>query len=202
MTPSAPLVFAGAVLTGGASRRMGADKALLTPGGAGGVPLVRLAAVALDAAGARSVVAVGGDAVSLALEGLHVVEDSWPGAGPLGGIITAMASVDEAAVTHVVVLACDLVAPSAESVRRLVASAATVPETVAVPVVEREPQWLHACWPLSLKAHLEAAFREGVRAPRRLLPGMAVHPVPGLDPATLHDADSPGELPWADPIGT
>ena len=59
----APTVeFAGVVLTGGASRRMGRDKALLP---VDGVPMAVRVATAMIAAGAHPVVALGGDADGL-----------------------------------------------------------------------------------------------------------------------------------------
>ncbi|WP_434127450.1 molybdenum cofactor guanylyltransferase, partial [Enterococcus faecium] len=56
------LRFAGAVLTGGDSRRMGTDKALIEVDGG---PLARRVANALRAAGADPVIAVGGDLEAL-----------------------------------------------------------------------------------------------------------------------------------------
>jgi molybdenum cofactor guanylyltransferase len=87
--PSVPAVppFTGAVLCGGASRRMGRDKAFIPVGGR---TLVRRVADALEAAGATPVVAVGGDLAALRAEGLTAVPDDAPGAGPLAGIVTAL----------------------------------------------------------------------------------------------------------------
>lgn len=79
--------FAGAVLCGGASRRMGRDKALIPVDGR---TLAGRVADALDAAGASPVVAVGGDLAALRAEGLTAVPDAMPGAGPLAGIVTAL----------------------------------------------------------------------------------------------------------------
>jgi len=108
---------AGAVLTGGTSRRMGRDKATLE---IDGVAMARRVADALIAAGCAPVVAVGGDATRLGAIGIPVVDDDWPGEGPLGGIITALRHSERAAV---VVAACDLPWLDAPTIERLVATA-------------------------------------------------------------------------------
>ncbi|HJL82601.1 MAG TPA: molybdenum cofactor guanylyltransferase [Acidimicrobiales bacterium] len=188
--------FVGAVLIGGSSRRMGTDKALLASAETGGLSLLRLAAGALNGAGAREVVAVGRSDTSLSGEGLRVIPDLWEGEGPLGGIVTAMSELDSDEINHIVVLACDLLAPSSASIRALLARAAKKPDHVVVPLVDGQHEWLHACWPLSLKPLLEAAFEDGLRAPRSLPDDIPVEEVTGIDPATTRDADTPGDLPW------
>lgn len=85
MSRSASGLEAGYVLAGGASRRMGRDKALLADGGE---PLVvRVVNVVREAAGQCAVVAPVGRYEGL---GVAVVSDLWPGEGPLGGILTAL----------------------------------------------------------------------------------------------------------------
>ena len=89
MTDPAPAIpaFDGAVLCGGASRRMGRDKATLVLDGR---PLAVRVADELAAAGALRVEAVGGDAEALVRAGLVHRPDRWPGEGPLGGIVTSL----------------------------------------------------------------------------------------------------------------
>lgn len=84
---SVPL--AGAVLVGGEGRRLGGDKPLVE---IDGVPMAARVARALREAGADPVVLVGGDDALGARLHLPTVPDRWPGAGPLGGIATALAA--------------------------------------------------------------------------------------------------------------
>lgn len=95
--------WTGAVMIGGKSRRMGRDKALLDLGDG---PLALVAARRLAEAGASEVLAVGGTAgrETAAPAGTRWLADRWPGAGPVGGIATALLH----ARTDVMVLACDL----------------------------------------------------------------------------------------------
>lgn len=120
--------IAGFVLAGGRSSRMGRDKGLLE---IGGVPLVvRTARLVESVAGTATVIAgaasntnatANGDGsvdASTAVDananasatayqslGLRLIGDDWPGAGPLGGIATALRA--SSAVWSLVV-ACDL----------------------------------------------------------------------------------------------
>lgn len=167
---------------------MGTDKAFVEVDGR---PLVTIAAHALRAAGADPVLAVGGDRRALRALGLSAIDDRWPGEGPLGGIIRALDAAPEA--DAVVVLSCDLLAPSPDAVRAVVDGLDAA--DVAVPMVEGHAQWLHAAWRTSALSDLEAAFAAGVRAPRRAVEGLVVARVAGGDPERFRDADTPEDLP-------
>ena len=92
--------IAGFILAGGASSRMGRDKALLE---LGGVPLiVRTARLVESVVGAATVV---GDSAAFRALGLRTIADDWPGAGPLGGIATALRA---SSAPWSLVVACDL----------------------------------------------------------------------------------------------
>ena len=98
------LRLAGAVLTGGASTRMGSDKALVR---VDGVPMAGRVADVLRAVGCVPVAFVGGDADSLTLLGGTFVADSTPGQGPAGGVVAALRALAGDA-DAVVIAACDL----------------------------------------------------------------------------------------------
>ncbi|MCU1486099.1 MAG: putative molybdenum cofactor biosynthesis protein [Actinomycetia bacterium] len=181
--------LAGAVLTGGASRRMGRDKALLP---VDGVPLAVRVARVLAEAGADPVLAVGGDLDGLRAAGLTAVPDPRQGAGPLAGIAAALRALDA---DIVVVLACDLPAASALAVRAVVDALAADPDAhVAVPVVDGLPQPLHAAWRRSALPVVEAALDAGQGAVRHVLDALSARPVAGLDPAWFANANHPGDL--------
>jgi molybdenum cofactor guanylyltransferase len=186
------------VLTGGASRRMGRDKALVEVAGRS---LLTVAADALRDAGANPVLAVGGDAVAL-LEvepRLIAVDDLHPGEGPLGGILTAFAAartVTPDPSTLVVVVACDMPALDGATIRELVDAAVAEPAAgLAAAIVDGRPQPLTGVWrPALAEAVLRAAFDAGERAPRRLLDRLVVVGVHGLHPEALADVDRPEDL--------
>jgi molybdopterin-guanine dinucleotide biosynthesis protein A len=163
--------WVGAVLTGGASSRMGRDKAAIE---VDGVAMADRVVASLVAAGASSVVTVGGAGADL--------DDDHPGAGPLGAVLT---SLRWAAGRVVVVAPCDLVAPDASAFAALAAAAPAVggvgePLPVAVGPGALEP--------------LAAAFEAGERSLRRALEGLAVTVV-DVGAGALADADVPSELP-------
>lgn len=183
--------FAGAVLCGGSSRRMGRDKALVELDGR---PLVLVAARALLDAGAERVAAVGGDGAALAALGLEPVADDHPGEGPLGGLLSALRW---ALAPAVVVLSCDLVALGAPEVRAVLAGLAGAPGAdLAAPRRGGQPQLLTAAYRPRCLGPLAARFAAGERAVRRAVAGsgLVVEVVEGVDPDRLADADTPAQL--------
>jgi len=191
------VVFRGVVLAGGASRRMGRDKALIEIDGR---PMAAIAADALTAAGARTVSVIGGDATALARHGLHTVTDRYPGEGPLGALLTAFAagtphSEDEL----VMVLTCDLPQVDASVVVPVLHALAAHPEAAAAaPRLGGRWQLLSAAYrPAAVRSPAQAAFDAGERAVRAGLHGLVV--AEAVLPPALHwrleDADTPDRLP-------
>ena len=179
--------FEGAVLAGGASRRMGTDKAFVE---VDNLTLLQRATAALYDAGAASVVVVGGDAQRVNDLGLLYVEDEWPSQGPLGGIITALRSTSAETVA---VLSCDLTRPSAvaiTAVRHALGEAG-----VSVPLLGGQAEWLHAVWRRNSLSALERSFANGERAPKRAVGELQISWFADGDPRWFHDADYPRDLP-------
>jgi molybdopterin-guanine dinucleotide biosynthesis protein A len=181
--------FDGAVLCGGASRRMGTDKSLIVLDGRA---LARRVADALLTAGARSVVAIGGDHDALTALGLVVVPDAHPGEGPLGGVLTALEAQRDVAL--VAVLACDLVEPDPSAIRSIVEQAQARDADVAVPVVDGRRHLHHAVWNTRAAPALRAAFDAGERAPRRAITSLRVSDVTGVGALRVRDVDDPAAL--------
>lgn len=180
------IAFAGAVLTGGRSSRMGRDKAIVP---VGGVPMAARVAEALRQAGAEPVMAVGGDQAALEALGLTWVADRHPGEGPLGGIVSTFAAVAD--LDLVAILATDLPDVDEYVVRALVTGLG--PHDVAVAGGERaEP--LCGVWRVaSCEPVLTSAFERGERAVHRAMAALdrVVVPVPALH---LRNVNHPDDL--------
>jgi molybdopterin-guanine dinucleotide biosynthesis protein A len=172
----------GAVLCGGASRRMGIDKAGVE---VDGIPMARRVVDVLAAAGCSPVIAVGGDATALGRLGLDVLEDGFPGQGPLGGIVTALT-----VGAPIAVVACDLPDLRPATVAALIA--ALDGHDVAVALSDR-PEPLCAVWAQSAAAVLGEKFESGERAVHRALAGLDIAWVP-VAPAELRNVNTPGDL--------
>ena len=180
------LAFAGAVLTGGRSSRMGRDKAMVP---VDGVPMAARVAEAVRQAGAEPVLAVGGDQAALEALGLTWVADRHPGDGPLGGILSAFGAIGHHDL--VVVLATDLPDLDAAVVRALVEGLAS--HDVAVAGGARaEP--LCGVWRVaSCEPVLTSAFERGERAVHRAMAPLdrVVVPVPAQH---LRNVNHPDDL--------
>lgn len=100
----APGAFGGLLLCGGASRRMGSDKAILALA-PGDVPLLARADRALSAV-AREILLASDRPEPYASLGRRSVADAFPGSGPIGGIVAGLEALGR--FEWVLVLACDL----------------------------------------------------------------------------------------------
>jgi molybdopterin-guanine dinucleotide biosynthesis protein A len=143
MTPSSP-PFGAIILTGGASRRMGADKAALEWDGRRAVD--RVADLA-HAAGAVRVLTAGRD------HGLEHVDDPSPGAGPVGGVLAGARALAAGGLTRMLVLAVDAPTVTVEDLDPLLAAAepGAVYDGLPVPMMvslSALPEDAEAGWPL------------------------------------------------------
>ncbi len=168
---------------------MGRDKATLTIDGA---PMAARVAAALREAGARPIMAIGGDLAVLTAAGLDVIADDNPGEGPLAATVTALRCVQQ---PIVIVAACDLLHPDPVALARVAAElAADRQALVAVPVVDGRRQWAHAAWRAAALAPLARAVDAGERAIHAAAAGLGVREVRGMPQATVADADAPADL--------
>jgi molybdenum cofactor guanylyltransferase len=172
----------GAVLCGGASRRMGVDKATML---VGGVPMAASVAAALAAAGCTPVVAVGGEEQPLRDLGLQYVADDYPGQGPLGAIITVLRLSAPATV-----VACDVPNVSAATLVRL---ADALGDHHAAVARSDRPQPLCAVWGALVAKELTSRFSAGERAMHLAIAGLDIAWV-DVAAAELRNVNTPDDL--------
>lgn len=164
---------------------MGSDKSLIE---IDGVAMAERVARVLDAAGCAPVRLIGGNEAALARLGRAVVADQHPGAGPLGGVLTALSA--SAGSELVVVVACDLPDLGYDTVGRLIAAAAGGSLSVA-DSGRIEP--MLACWPQSLADRIERSFAAGQRALHEVLAEYGALRVP-VEPAEVRNVNHPDDL--------
>ena len=166
---------------------MGRDKATMP---VDGVAMARRVADALIAAGCDPVVAIGGDVERLAVLGMLVEPDRWPGEGPLGAIVAALT----AATGPVLVAACDLPWLDASTVIALIDAAVAHPDVDVVHASSPRVEPLCAVWFPSARPVLAAAFAAGERAVHRAMAPLAAHACL-VDAAAVANINRPEDLP-------
>jgi molybdopterin-guanine dinucleotide biosynthesis protein A len=178
----------GAILAGGASRRMRRDKARLTL--AGGGTMIEAVAGALGVVCA-GIVIVGGGGGGAALPASRRLEDLRPGLGPLGGIEALLASGID---TEYLVCPCDLPRVSAEVLTALT-RATERPATVLRVSGEERPRPLPARLSTVALAAVRAKIDEGRLAVNALMDvlGPEVVEAPAAWEAALTNVNTPEE---------
>lgn len=141
----------GFILAGGQGLRMGTDKALLTFGGR------TLLERAIAVLGRVCDVAIIGDPAKFSHYG-NVIEDVYPGRGPLAGIHAALA---HSSAELNLVLAVDMPSVSTELLAFLFASAASTDALVTVPHSARGFQPLCAVYRRPFAMAAEKALKAG-----------------------------------------
>ena len=175
-----------AVLIGGASRRMGVDKATLD---IGGVALGRVVAEALGVNDGRMVIACGGTAETAGALGLAHLADDRPGEGPL----VATASVLRAfAGRDVIIAACDLGGLDRSTVKRFEQPGLLGDHDVAVAVVEHRQPSL-ARWASSALPFIDEMIAGGGRSLHGALDHLRVVDVE-VEPSVLVNLNTPADF--------
>lgn len=171
------------VLAGGASTRMGRDKALLELGGE--PMLVRTGRLAAPHVASVAVVA---PAERYAGLGLPLLPDRWPGAGPLGGIATVLNATDA---DWNLILSCDLPYLNSEWLTWFIPRAANSPAQVVAPESQRGLEPLAALYHRACRETLTAAVEKGVR---RVSEGLAEVLVERVRASEWEALNLPGRL--------
>ncbi len=177
---------AGFVLAGGRSTRMGTDKALLN---IGAETLLERAAHAVEAAtGSVSVV---GDPARYGRFGYPMIEDRFPGAGPLAGIEAALAS------SHAdwnLIVACDMPGVEAVSLGALLEMRHERGDAdVLLPECGGYPQPLCAAYHRRALGTVNAALARGQFKVMDAISGLRVARIPLADEALFRNVNTPEE---------
>jgi molybdenum cofactor guanylyltransferase len=173
----------GFILAGGESSRMGRDKALLELNGE--ALIVRAARLVESVAGTCAVV---GDSVRLEGLALRVIADDFPGAGPLGGIATALRT---SGTEWNLMIACDLPYLTREWLDYLVARADRSDTDIVLPRNERGAEPLCAIYRVICLPAIRAALDAGTR---KVTDGLAGIPTAFVEPSEWKEFDSDGLL--------
>jgi molybdopterin-guanine dinucleotide biosynthesis protein A len=182
----------GAVLTGGASRRMGRTKALIE---LDGVPMARRVADALVLAGCASVIAYGGDPVELEPLGMPVLPDRHPGSGPLGGVLGALELFSESdlPIDGVFVVACDLPALQGRDLVGLVDAMRSHRDVDVVVALTTRIEPTCAIWRPRATGRLRELFDSGERALHRAIERLESCAVE-IEPGAVRNINTPEDL--------
>jgi molybdopterin-guanine dinucleotide biosynthesis protein A len=180
----------GYVMAGGGSTRFGLDKARAELNGE--TMLARMCGLVKDVTGSVSVVAPFG---RYGDSGERVVDDNWPGEGPLGGIITAL--MDAHARNHqpawCLMVGCDMPFLTREWLKYLVDRTLASGAAVVAPQSTLGLEPLCACWYTGATGKLQYAFEDGVRKVTEAIKRVGVEVV---DESDWKRFDKAGRLFW------
>ena len=194
MPPPSSSKVRGYVLAGGASSRFGRDKALVR---IGATPLLlQIVQLAQTCASEVAVIAGAQKYADLGVK-LEIIDDQWPGEGPLGGIITALqhTAATDRSVQWNLILGCDMPLLTAEWLQFLVTHARESNKEIRVilPHSTHGPEPLCACYRTSAADPLKNVFNRGVRKVTQALKEV---PTEVLDESVWKRFDSAGRLFW------
>src|SRR5260370_9648296 len=125
--------------------------------------------------------------------GAEIVEDRWPGEGPLGGIITALEDAAKGAgdCEWNLIVSCDMPFLTQDWLAFLGERAAKSKAQVVFPHSGSGPEPLCACWQTDAAAKLRSGFERGVR---KVTEGIVLLRAEVLDEADWKRFDSAGRL--------
>lgn len=182
----------GLVLAGGASRRMGHDKAALA---LHGQPQLHWARELLLRHVAEVYVSIRAEQQDDPVRrGLPSIVDLHDGAGPIAGIAAAQAARPECAW---LVLACDLPFVDDLCIERLVAARDGRPVVAYASTFDGLPEPLCAIYEPASRAGVLSAIESGRNCPRKFILGTGVALLQQADPAALHNVNTPEDLSQA-----
>jgi molybdopterin-guanine dinucleotide biosynthesis protein A len=177
---SAPLFpdITGLILAGGASRRMGTDKAFLE---IDGVPLIVRVHAVLAPLFAEVLIAAGSRTPERGPFPAPVLYDETPGQGPLAGLVAGLKA---ARTPWLFMVACDMPNLDPKTIARIAAERtdrllAVVPESAG------GPESCHALYARAALPVIAAAMAEGERAPHRLFGRLHAHLIPKAEIAAI-----------------
>jgi molybdopterin-guanine dinucleotide biosynthesis protein A len=175
--------IAAFILAGGESSRMGSNKALLE---LGGVPLiVRMARLVESAAAKPTVVGSPETYAGLRLRGIR---DDWPGAGPLGGIATALRASES---PWSLIVACDLPYLTKPWLEHLIHRAERSNADVVLPLNDAGAEPLCAMYNKTAESAIWLALDRGIR---KVTDGLAGLHIEHIEPREWKAFDSEGLL--------
>jgi molybdopterin-guanine dinucleotide biosynthesis protein A len=181
MAPSSEV--AGFILAGGESTRMGRNKAALE---LGGIPmLLRTAQLVEAVVGTPTII---GNLNGFDFLRLATITDDWPGAGPLGGIATA---VRVSTAPWNLVVACDLPYLTKSWLEFLLKRALASQANAVMPMNTRGAEPLCAMYHKNCEEALRTALERGVR---KVTDGLKDVLVELIDPFEWKAFDSEGLL--------
>jgi molybdopterin-guanine dinucleotide biosynthesis protein A len=185
------MIVLGFVQAGGGSTRFGRDKALVEL--AGKTMLRRTAELLKSVCDEVTIVASTG---KYADSPWLVLQDRWPGQGPLGGILTALSATQKNVQSQswALILSCDMPFLTRDFLAYLCERAASSRAHVVVPQQSAsglEP--LCACWNAQAAAGVQAAFDSGVR---KVAEAMKRLPMEVLDESAWKRFDTENRLFW------
>ena len=187
-----PAPLFGLVLAGGASRRMGRDKATLEYRGLSQV------AITFDLVSRhcqRTFVSVRPDQTNdPERAALPQIMDEVAGIGPIAGIAAAQAACPEAAW---LIVACDLPFLDDSAIARLIAARGTHAVVAYRSAHDGLPEPLCAVYEPSTRAAILDAIARDRRCPRKFIIESGVPLLDQADPATLDNVNTPQEFATA-----